>query len=121
LGGLFRLVCTNGMVVSEGRCETVRVPHKGDIMGQVIEGSFKVLEHSADALAAAGEWQGVRLSPDEQRAFAETAHALRFGDAEGEAHTPIRPEQLLQPRRSADAAPDLWHTFNRVQEQHFSF
>jgi hypothetical protein len=116
MGGLFRLVCLNGMVVSEGRCETVKVPHKGNIIDRVIEGSFRVLKQSANALQAAGEWQGIDLNRDEQVAFAEAAHVLRFADAEGNVSTPIQPEQLLTPRRSADAKPDLWHTYNRVQE-----
>ena len=116
MGGLFRLVCLNGMVVSEGRCETVKVPHKGNITDRVIEGSFRVLKQSANALQAAGEWQGIDLNRGEQVAFAEAAHVLRFADAEGNVSTPIQPGQLLTPRRSADAKPDLWHTYNRVQE-----
>ena len=116
MGGLFRLVCLNGMVVSEGQCETVKVPHKGNITDRVIEGSFRVLKQSANALQAAGEWQGIDLNRGEQVAFAEAAHVLRFADAEGNVSTPIQPEQLLTPRRSADAKPDLWHTYNRVQE-----
>ena len=116
MGGLFRLVCLNGMVVSEGQCETVKVPHKGNIIDRVIEGSFRVLKQSANALQAAGQWQGIDLNRDEQVAFAEAAHVLRFADAEGNVSTPIQPGQLLTPRRSADAKPDLWHTYNRVQE-----
>jgi hypothetical protein len=38
MAGMFRLVCLNGMVVSDGRSETVKVPHKGDVRAQVIEG-----------------------------------------------------------------------------------
>jgi len=41
---------------------------------------------------------------------------LRFADSEGKITTPITPAQLLAPRRYADEGKDLWHTFNRVQE-----
>jgi hypothetical protein len=58
MAGMFRLVCLNGMVVSDGRSETVKVPHKGDVRAQVIEGSYKVLESSAHALQAAAKWRG---------------------------------------------------------------
>lgn len=117
MAGLFRLVCLNGMVVADKRFGTVRVPHKGNIVHQVIEGSYTVLEESCRALDAAGTWGGVSLSRDEQHAMAEAAHVLRFGDAEGEtAETPIRPDQLLVPRRHDGAGADLWRTFNRVQE-----
>ena len=116
MGGLFRLACLNGMVVSEGQCQTIKVPHKGNIMERVIEGSYRVLEHSANALQAAGDWRGIDLNRDEQMAFAEAAHVLRFADAEGNVSTPIQPAQLLEVRRSADRGNDLWRVFNRTQE-----
>ncbi len=117
MAGLFRLVCLNGMVVADKEVGTVRVPHKGNIVHQVVEGSYTVLEESRRALDAAGVWGGVNLSRNEQHAMAEAAHVLRFGDGEGDAtETPIRPDQLLAPRRHDDAGADLWRTFNRVQE-----
>ncbi|MBY0397331.1 MAG: DUF945 domain-containing protein, partial [Thermoleophilia bacterium] len=116
MSGVFRLICLNGMVVADRRGAEVRVPHKGDVVGRVIEGSYTVLDDSRRALAAADAWAGVALGRDEQMALAEAAHVLRFGDASGEADTPIRPEQMLAPRRAADQPDDLWTVFNRVQE-----
>lgn len=116
MAGLLRLVCLNGMVVSDGRCETVRVPHKGNVLDLVAEGSFKVLQQSVETLKAAEEWQGITLSRDEQQVFANIAHKYRFADENGEVKTPIEPAQLLQPRRAADRTNDLWRTFNRIQE-----
>lgn len=43
LPGLFRQVCQNGLVCGESFGE-VRVPHKGDVVGQVIEGAYQVLD-----------------------------------------------------------------------------
>ena len=40
--GIFRFVCTNGRVCGNNFGE-IRVPHKGDIVGQVIEGAYEVL------------------------------------------------------------------------------
>ncbi|MDA4825138.1 DUF932 domain-containing protein, partial [Enterobacter kobei] len=31
-------------------------------------------------------------------------------------HSPVTPDQLLQSRRWEDKSPDLWTTFNRIQE-----
>jgi hypothetical protein len=117
MAGCFRLVCLNGMVVADRELATVRVPHKGDVVGQVIEGSYTVLEESIRAIDQADAWAGVTLSRDEQVAMAESAHVLRFGEGEpGEAVTPIRPEQLLAVRRHEDTARDLWTTTNVLQE-----
>ncbi len=116
MAGMMRLICLNGMVVSDREFATVTVPHKGDVVGQVIEGSCTVLGESRKALEAAEVWAGVTLSRDEQQVMAEAAHIVRFGNAEGETDTPIRPEQMLAVRRVADQGNDLWRTFNRVQE-----
>lgn len=116
MSGVFRLVCLNGMVVADRQGAEIRIPHKGDVVRQVVEGSYAVLDDARQALDAAEAWQAMPLSRDEQRAFGEAARVLRFGDAEGNTDTPITPEQLLAPRRAEDAGDDLWRTFNRVQE-----
>ena len=116
MAGMMRLVCLNGMVVSDREFATVTVPHKGDVVGQVIEGSCTVLGESRKALEAAEAWAGVTLSRDEQEIVAEAAHVIRFGDADGNVDTPIQPAQMLTARRQADTGNDLWRTFNRVQE-----
>jgi hypothetical protein len=114
--GLFRLVCLNGMTVSEREFTAVRVTHWGDVVGKVIEGSFTVLGESQKALEHAESWSAITLSPPEQHAFAESARILRFGDTEGQVTSPITATQLLQVNRPADSGASLWKTFNRVQE-----
>ena len=42
LPGLFRGVCTNGLVCGQSFGE-VRVPHKGNVVEKVIEGAYEVL------------------------------------------------------------------------------
>ena len=43
LAGMFRFVCSNGLVCGDTVAD-VRVPHKGDVAGSVIEGAFEVFE-----------------------------------------------------------------------------
>ena len=45
----------------------------------------------------------------------ESLH-VRFADDDGQTRTPIRPEQLLAPRRHEDTGRDLWTTTNVIQE-----
>ena len=116
MAGLMRLVCLNGLMVSDKELASVTVPHKGDVMNQVIEGSFTVLSESRSAIEMAGTWQGITLGRDEQMIMAEAAHLIRFGDSDGETSTVIEPEQLLQTRRMADDGADLWRVSNRIQE-----
>jgi hypothetical protein len=114
--GLFRLVCSNGLMVPESIIESLKIPHKGDVVDRVIEGSFEIIQQSEKVLGKVEQFQAVTLSAPEQRLLAEQAHYYRFADAEGVVDTPITPDQLLEARRYDDLGPDLWKTFNRIQE-----
>jgi hypothetical protein len=116
MAGLFRLVCSNGMVKGAGELGEVRVKHSGDVVREVIDASFRVLDDSQKALSTAQQWSQLQLTEGEQTALALGAHHVRFADAQGNVDTPIQPRQLLQARRGSDTGSDLWNTFNRVQE-----
>ncbi|OYD60454.1 UNVERIFIED_ORG: uncharacterized protein DUF932 [Burkholderia sp. CF145] len=112
VGGCFRFVCQNGMVCGDTIAD-IRVPHKGDVVGDVIEGAFRMLDSFE---AAAEQREGMMASVlDEgvQTAFARAALALRYDE---DKPAPVTERQLLAPRRVEDRAPDLWSTFSRVQE-----
>jgi hypothetical protein len=114
--GLLRLICLNGMVAQGEEMAPVVVGHWGTgVTDKVIEGSFRVLGESIRALTAAERWADLNLDREAQVRFAERAHVLRFGDEDTAAH-PIAPAKLLAARRTDDQGTDLWHTFNRVQE-----
>jgi hypothetical protein len=116
MAGLFRIRCLNSLVAQTATLESTKVRHSGDVAANVIEGTFTVLQSAQRALAAPADWGTVTLDRDERHALAEAAHVLRFGDAEGEVATPIKPEQLLIPRRVDDRFNDLWTTWNVAQE-----
>jgi hypothetical protein len=115
LAGTFRFVCQNGMVAGENVAD-IRVPHKGNVIQNVINGAFDVLD-GFDLIREQKE--GMRtatLDRDEQQAFAHSALALRYDPTDAEAPPPITEGQLLAPRRFEDRRDDLWTVFNRVQE-----
>lgn len=116
MAGLFRIRCLNSMVVQTGTIDTVKVRHCGDVQGKVIEGTYHVISEAQKALAAPQDWSSMAMRAEERGAFAEAAHVLRFGDADGNVTTPIQPSQLLTPRRADDRANDLWTVFNVTQE-----
>lgn len=108
--GWFRLVCLNGMVVSEQAGPSIKVQHRGDV-SDVIEASFKVLSGFTEQRDSIESMATLQLSVSEQQAFASAAAVLRFD----EEHQ-VFPRQLLAPHRDADVGNDLWKTLNRVQE-----
>ncbi|EKS6643030.1 DUF945 domain-containing protein [Enterobacter hormaechei] len=111
LPGIFRSVCTNSLVCGQSFGE-IRVPHRGDIVGKVIEGAYEVLgildrvEEKRDAM------ESLLLPPPAQHALAEAALTYRFG----EEHQPVTATQILAPRRYEDRQNDLWTTYQRLQE-----
>lgn len=113
--GMFRFVCANGMVCGQTFGE-IRVPHKGDIAGQVIEGAYEVLGIFDRVEESCEEMKSIDLKPEEQRILAETALNWKY-DSKGEGkHIPLTPEDVLHVRRRADQSSDLWTTYQRVQE-----
>ena len=117
MAGIFRFVCLNGMVVADRDLGALKVPHKGNVVDQVIEGSHAVLQESVRAVDRADAWASVTLSGDERLAMAEGAHVLRFGeDRSGQVARLVPPAQLLSVRRHQDTAHDLWTTTNVLQE-----
>jgi hypothetical protein len=115
LAGLFRFVCANGLIVSDGMFDVMSIPHVGDIRGRVIEGSFRVIEEAKAAGSRVALWRDTALTLDEQRALANAAIGLRYEAEEGKA-LPVTADQILEAKRIEDQSPDLWTTFNRVQE-----
>lgn len=121
MSGVFRIVCTNGLIAADGCAQILRIAHKGDIVGNVIEGAYTIIEDSKRVDASIDAMKSVELQPDEQRVFAKAAAELRYSTKEDDNgliinQPPVTPEQVIQPRRHADIGSDLWKTFNRAQE-----
>lgn len=114
--GVLRLWCLNGCVASEGTFEAIRVGHTLRAVEGVTQASLSVISSAQRVLDVANHWRGIELSTSDQHAFAQAARVLRFGDNEGNVTSSVTPLQLLGERRAVDAGNDLWHTFNRVQE-----
>ena len=111
--GLFRLVCMNGLIVADSHIDSIRVRHAGNIIDNVIEGTFKILEETPKALEHVQTFQQTALSQPEKEIFASAAAALRWNPEE----TQVSAAELLRPRRSDDVGDSLWSSFNILQEK----
>lgn len=111
-GKLERLVCSNGMVIGSTYAE-FRHRHMGFNPDLFIESAKFVADSMTQVAERVQEWETIELTPNEQGVFAQAAHNVLY---EGTTHPSTRPDQLLEIRRQADKGDDLWHTFNRIQE-----
>jgi len=117
MAGIIEMLCLNGCIVADADAKAVKVPHKGDVVRMVIDGSYEVLDEGRIGIQRAEEWQGIELDRAARQVFAEEAHRIRFANAAGEVSTVIRPEALLIPRRAEEhGRSDLWTTFQIAQE-----
>jgi hypothetical protein len=112
--GLFRPVCTNGLVSPIGDFGLLHVPHRGNILHNVVDGALQIARGFDDITQHVERMAARLLDDQERREFAVAALRVRY--ANPAQHLPIRPEQLLNERRSADAGNSLWLTYNVVQE-----
>jgi Domain of unknown function (DUF932) len=114
MAGMFRLVCSNGMIVGAGGgFDEVRVKHSGDVRQLVIDGCVEILNRLPEVSETVRDWSDLSLTAPEQHAFARAALALKYEETE---EAPITSEKLLTLRRREDEAPSLWNTLNTVQE-----
>jgi hypothetical protein len=112
MGGIFRLICSNGMIVGDTTSE-VRVRHSGNILENVIEGSYEVINDIQRVIPVIDDWKKLHLTYEQRKAYAEAALGLRWDADEG---APVSNTALLATRRHEDRGESLWTTFNVVQE-----
>jgi Domain of unknown function (DUF932) len=110
--GMFRVACTNGLMVHSNDINEISVRHSGPetLADDVLEASYEVIEQTPKAVAQIEDWSRRDLNTDQKMAFAEAALELH--------ESVLKPstEQVLRVRRNADAGNDIWRTMNTVQE-----
>src|SRR5258707_7191987 len=111
--GLFRLVCSNGMVVADANFQRISIKHSGFNPDSVIEASFDVLRAVPDIMNKLQLFQDRALNDAERLALAMGAATYRWEDPD---KAPVSPSMLLNPRRFGDGTRDLWTTLNTVQD-----
>jgi hypothetical protein len=111
--GLFRVLCTNGLVVSMGIFPVWRVMHRGDVVQDVVCAALRISERFEQLAAAVERMERTMLDAGQRLELAAQALALRFpNDAAGA----MQLSQILVARRAQDVGNDLWRTFNVLQE-----
>lgn len=111
-GGLWRLVCSNGLMVSDGaKVEPLIIRHTTSAVEGLLEATDKLIKQQKFVFEHVDAMRATSLSEPQALQFAVAALGLRPERAGS-----IDPMQLLRTRRAEDEGLDLWHVFNRVQE-----
>lgn len=111
--GMLRLICSNGLMASFALASwTVRHDRIKEDLQQILDRFQSV---AAIQFQEMETWKGIQLNSDQQREFAIGAAKLRFADSEGN-ELESYADSMNAARRQLDVGPDLWRTFNRLQE-----
>lgn len=110
--GLYRTVCSNGLVVAIGSLSSFRVRHVSSTIDGVLESvqqvinQFPLVEETVRALKAK------TLTITEAEKYSELALGLRYDMGKA----PFSATRLLSLRRTEDAGYNLWSVYNVIQE-----
>lgn len=110
LFGLYRLVCSNGLVVNEGMFNSFSTQHRNITMDDI----EKVIEQYAiqaeDISQRVKEYKSIELNENDSISFAQKIMSKVWNQ------NPFDPKELLDRRRVQDSDNRLWTVFNVIQE-----
>ena len=110
--GLFRLVCSNGLVVCDTNYGDFKLRHMGYTFSELQTKISEAVESFPGLVKKINEFQNVELSDWQVTDFAGKAALVRFGE-----NVKVDVNELLGVERNEDAGNNLWAVFNRVQEK----
>jgi hypothetical protein len=112
--GLFRWICSNGLIIRDRDLGCVNVKHIDTLMDRanILAASEKIVEGATLLASRVTDMQAREMLIGEKLEFASKALELRYG-----AYAPtVSTDAILAPRRKEDEGDNLWLVLNRVQE-----
>jgi hypothetical protein len=109
--GMFRQVCSNGMVTFDQHAESQNIKHI-EINYRDLDRFVNTMNSKANKLITeVNEMKHRGLSIEDMRKLAGEAASLRYNNLEE-----INIDNLFATNRVEDESNDLWTVFNRIQE-----
>jgi hypothetical protein len=122
MAGVFRLVCSNGMVIATQSFGEYKLNHRGysfDEMRKLVGDRVVSIEEQVQVM---NQMKDTDLMKEQQRELAMQGLLIRGQVAEKDKSKyaglidTLTLDEILNPKRDEDRGSDLWNTFNRVQE-----
>lgn len=121
--GIFRLVCSNGLVVADEKFSDFRIKHKGYTFGELREIVRKTVQDLPNRVEVMNKMSNRILTEEESHKLALDSMLIRAGinptsdKAKEFEYDQETISDILRPVRKQDEGDDLWRTFNRIQEK----
>jgi hypothetical protein len=111
--GLFRLVCSNGLVIADEQFGKMKIRHMGYDFEALQTLITQMVEKLPLTVESMNRFKNKQLTEEQMQKFALEALGLRF-DTENKT---FNMDEFLTPTRNEDKGNDLWSVFNLVQEK----
>ena len=109
--GIYRFVCSNGLVIADSVFEAYKIKHIGDRYNDVQTAINNITAFKPKLQQKIDTFESIKLSQPEKESFARSSIPLRFDE-----HLQIDYKDLLTPHREEDTKDDLYTTLNVIQE-----
>jgi len=111
--GLFRMVCSNGLVIADTTFEQVKIKHQWYNFDEIRKIMDNMLEVVPKVITQVNKLNSISLNEEQQIDFASKALLTRYPQG----NEVLNIEDLLSPVRQSDRGNDLWKIFNVIQEK----
>ena len=121
--GIFRLVCSNGLVVADEQFSDFKIKHKGYTFEELRGVVNQAVADLPNRVQVMNDMKNRVLSKEEKEQLAIDAMLIRAGikpnsqEAKKFDYDADTIEDILEPKREADKGNDLWRVFNVIQEK----
>lgn len=112
--GMFRLVCSNGLIVKDKDLGGFRERHTKFSFQEIKDLISSKVDALPKTIEKINKWSSIEMDAAARHAFAIQALALRLSSDRKPENYEIH--EILNPRRKADEAHNLWCTYNVIQE-----
>ena len=118
--GMYRLVCSNGLVIADQEFGSMKIRHMGYDFDTLRETINEMVEKLPLTVESMNKFKQTELTQPQKYDLARKALATRFKMKENQKVDQIYRidlDEFLKPVRKEDAGNDLWSVFNLVQEK----
>lgn len=114
--GLFRLVCSNGLVIASERFADVRIRHINYSFEELREVVNMAIQELPKQIGILNTMKTTTLTEDQKKSLAQDLLKIKRHDEQFEASDETITE-MLEPTREEDKGDDLFSVFNVLQEK----
>ena len=111
--GLYRLVCSNGLVIADAEFASMKIRHMGYDLNELSTVISEIVEKLPLTVECMNKLKAKKLSQEEKEKFALEAIGLRFDTK----NKNFEIQELLEPTRVEDKGDDMWSVYNLIQEK----